>query len=216
MCRRNPDSTIRRWCVWHAAPVQPRGQPRSLWAGIRDAYEPAHAVRCVAFARQYRAAECAWKAAPQWIRVLKCGPVPAPNHLPGPAPVQLTGTTICPTNATRRFACTESGPPTTEYLWITLFQELIQDTIWARRTNASDNGLRRRETPRRDKARAQLRHRAALPIFIARIDPLIDRRNLLYPTPPLGVLQIEHRIRRPVKVICDEGYLPVQRFQGVA
>jgi hypothetical protein len=97
-----------------------------------------------------------------------------------------------------------------------LFQELIQAAICARRTNASDSGLRLRATPRRDKARAQLRHRPALPIVIACINPLIDRRNLLDPTPPLGVLEIEHRIRRPVKVIRDEGYLPVQRFKGVA
>jgi hypothetical protein len=67
-------------------------------------------------------------------------------------------------------------------------------------------------------ARAQARQRLActLPILIRGVDPFIDRRNLLYPTPPLSVLQVEHVALRPVKVIGDEGYLLIQRIEGVA
>jgi hypothetical protein len=65
-------------------------------------------------------------------------------------------------------------------------------------------------------ARAQLRHLPVLPILITRADPFIDRRNLLYPAPPFRVLEVEHGVGRPVKVIRDEGYLPVHRLQGVA
>jgi hypothetical protein len=67
-------------------------------------------------------------------------------------------------------------------------------------------------------ARAHARQRLSgdLPILIRGIDPFIDRRNLPYPTPSLRVLQIEHIVVRPVKVICDEGYLLIQRIEGVA
>ena len=45
---------------------------------------------------------------------------------------------------------------------------------------------------------------------------VIDGRNLLDPAPPVRVLEREHRIRRPVKVVRDEGYLPVDLVQGIA
>jgi hypothetical protein len=48
------------------------------------------------------------------------------------------------------------------------------------------------------------------------VDSLIDARNLADPAPPFGVLQIQNRFRRPVKVIRDEGYLLIQRAEGVA
>jgi hypothetical protein len=44
----------------------------------------------------------------------------------------------------------------------------------------------------------------------------VDGRNLLDPTPPLGVLQVEERVRRPVEVVGDEGYLLVELLEGVA
>jgi hypothetical protein len=48
------------------------------------------------------------------------------------------------------------------------------------------------------------------------VDALIDARDLADPPSPLRVLQIQNRFGRPVKVICDEGYLLVQRAEGVA
>jgi hypothetical protein len=45
---------------------------------------------------------------------------------------------------------------------------------------------------------------------------LIDRRYLLDPAPALRMFQVEDRIGRPVKVISDEGYLLVERSEGVA
>jgi hypothetical protein len=45
---------------------------------------------------------------------------------------------------------------------------------------------------------------------------VIDGRNLLDPAPPVRVLEREHRIRRPVKVVRDEGYLLIKRLEGVA
>jgi len=77
-------------------------------------------------------------------------------------------------------------------------------------------GLRRREALGRFSALAQLRHRITLLIFFACVDPFIDRRDLHNPTPPFCVLQIQHRIGRPVKVKGYEGYLLVQRLEGVA
>ena len=48
------------------------------------------------------------------------------------------------------------------------------------------------------------------------IEALIDRRDLLHPTAPLGMLQGHDLIVRPVEVIGDEGYLLVERLEGVA
>jgi hypothetical protein len=44
----------------------------------------------------------------------------------------------------------------------------------------------------------------------------MDGRDLINPAPTVGVLQVEDRLGRPVKVIGDEGYLLVQRLEGVA
>jgi hypothetical protein len=44
----------------------------------------------------------------------------------------------------------------------------------------------------------------------------IDSGNLLHPTPAVGMLQIHDGLRRPVKVIGDEGYLLVKCFEGIA
>jgi len=46
--------------------------------------------------------------------------------------------------------------------------------------------------------------------------PFVDGRDLLDPSQPVGVLEIDDRLLRPVKVISDEGYLLIQRLQGVA
>ena len=48
------------------------------------------------------------------------------------------------------------------------------------------------------------------------IDPPVDRRDLLHPLPPLGVLQVEHLVPRPVEVVRNERYLLVQQAEGVA
>ena len=57
-------------------------------------------------------------------------------------------------------------------------------------------------------------------LFIRRrlfsVDALIDRGDFLDPSPPIGVLEIQDRLGRPVKVISHEGYLLVQRLEGVA
>jgi len=47
-------------------------------------------------------------------------------------------------------------------------------------------------------------------------DPPIDGRNLVDPTPAISVLEIEDRVRRPVEVIGNEGYLLEERVKGVA
>jgi hypothetical protein len=44
----------------------------------------------------------------------------------------------------------------------------------------------------------------------------VDGRDFLNPPTPLGVFQIENLVRRPMKVIGHEGYLLVERFEGVA
>ena len=44
----------------------------------------------------------------------------------------------------------------------------------------------------------------------------MKRRDLLDPPPALGVLQGEDFLAGPVEVIRDEGYLLVQRLEGVA
>lgn len=46
--------------------------------------------------------------------------------------------------------------------------------------------------------------------------PFVDGRDLLDPPQPVGVLEIDDRLVRPMKVISHEGYLLVQRLQGVA
>jgi hypothetical protein len=48
------------------------------------------------------------------------------------------------------------------------------------------------------------------------VDTPVDGRDFLNPPPPLAVFQIQDRIRRPMKVISHEGYLLVERFEGVA
>jgi hypothetical protein len=56
-----------------------------------------------------------------------------------------------------------------------------------------------------------------IPLFIRfAVRPFVDRRDLVHPPASLRVLERQHRFRRPMKVIGDEGYLPVQRRQGVA
>ena len=44
----------------------------------------------------------------------------------------------------------------------------------------------------------------------------IDRADLLDPPAPIGVLQVEDLVQRPVKVVGDEGYLLLELFEGVA
>lgn len=48
------------------------------------------------------------------------------------------------------------------------------------------------------------------------VELAVNGRDLFHPTPAVGVLQIHHGFERPVKVIGDEGYLLVQRFEGIA
>jgi hypothetical protein len=48
------------------------------------------------------------------------------------------------------------------------------------------------------------------------VDPFVDRRDLVHPPLPLGMFERQYGFGRPMKVIGDEGYLPVQRRQGVA
>jgi hypothetical protein len=40
----------------------------------------------------------------------------------------------------------------------------------------------------------------------------IDGRDLLYPAVALEVIQFEHELRRPVKMISNVGYLLVEGF----
>jgi hypothetical protein len=63
---------------------------------------------------------------------------------------------------------------------------------------------------------AHCRHRSQLPIFVPTVDSLINARDLANPAPPFGVFQIQNRFGRPVKVVCNEGYLLVQCAKGVA
>jgi hypothetical protein len=49
-----------------------------------------------------------------------------------------------------------------------------------------------------------------------RIHPAIDARDLMNPAAPIGVLKLENFGLRPMKVICDIGYLLVKPLQGVA
>jgi hypothetical protein len=48
------------------------------------------------------------------------------------------------------------------------------------------------------------------------VEVLVDRRDLLHPAPTLGMFQIHDPLQRPVEVEGDEGYLLVERFEGVA
>jgi len=48
------------------------------------------------------------------------------------------------------------------------------------------------------------------------VEAPIDRRDLLYPSPPLWMLQIQDLWQRPMEVKRDEGYLLVQGREGVA
>jgi hypothetical protein len=48
------------------------------------------------------------------------------------------------------------------------------------------------------------------------IHALIDGGYFLNPAAPLGMLEIENRLRWPMKVIRNIGYLLVQRLDGVA
>jgi hypothetical protein len=53
-------------------------------------------------------------------------------------------------------------------------------------------------------------------MFFLRVSPFIDRRNLSYPPLALAVLQVQNCVFGPVKVVSHEGYLLVQRLEGVA
>jgi hypothetical protein len=64
--------------------------------------------------------------------------------------------------------------------------------------------------------RGSLRYELLLSPLAAFVHALIDCRNLFNPTPSVGVLEIQNRLRRPVKMISHKGYLLVQRFEGVA
>ncbi|MGB4677906.1 MAG: hypothetical protein WBH90_14380, partial [Aggregatilineales bacterium] len=48
------------------------------------------------------------------------------------------------------------------------------------------------------------------------IHPPVDGRNLLHPLPPVAVLHRQDRLRAPVEVIGDEGYLLDKLVEGVA
>jgi hypothetical protein len=54
-----------------------------------------------------------------------------------------------------------------------------------------------------------------LSVFFA-IYAVIDGRDLPDPPTPLTVFKIQNCVGLPVKVISDEGYLPVQQLEGVA
>jgi hypothetical protein len=48
------------------------------------------------------------------------------------------------------------------------------------------------------------------------LQAFVNCRYFLYPELPLRVLEIQQLRVVPVKVIGDEGYLLIQRFQGIA
>jgi hypothetical protein len=52
--------------------------------------------------------------------------------------------------------------------------------------------------------------------FSAAVQALVDLRDLSHPPAPLRVLQAEDVIQRPVEVESHEGYLLVERGEGVA
>jgi hypothetical protein len=70
-----------------------------------------------------------------------------------------------------------------------------------------------RHVHRRRRPRAHAIH---VPVISRIVHPLVDRRDLTDPPSALAVLEIENRRRWPVKVIRNEGYLPVEQGQGVA
>jgi hypothetical protein len=45
---------------------------------------------------------------------------------------------------------------------------------------------------------------------------LIDSGNFLNPTAPISVFHLHDLGMRPVKVVGDEGYLPIELIEGVA
>jgi hypothetical protein len=56
-----------------------------------------------------------------------------------------------------------------------------------------------------------VREASGISAFLDRIVQLaIDGRDLLYPAVALEVVHIEHKLRRPVKMIGDIGYLFVE------
>jgi hypothetical protein len=61
----------------------------------------------------------------------------------------------------------------------------------------------------------KLRIETGIMIALA-VPALVDGRDLFDPSQPVCVLEIDDGLVRPVKVISDEGYLLVQRLQGVA
>jgi len=55
----------------------------------------------------------------------------------------------------------------------------------------------------------------ALMVSLA-VQALVDPRNLRHPPAALAMFKVEHRRERPVKVKSHEGYLLVERGEGVA
>jgi hypothetical protein len=53
-------------------------------------------------------------------------------------------------------------------------------------------------------------------IGLLTLQALIDCRNLFYPAAPLRMFKVQHFLMTPVKVVSDEGYLLIERFQGIA
>jgi hypothetical protein len=48
------------------------------------------------------------------------------------------------------------------------------------------------------------------------VQALVDPRDLRHPPAALAMVEVEHRRERPVEMKSDEGYLLVQRGEGVA
>jgi len=67
---------------------------------------------------------------------------------------------------------------------------------------------------RRNQASAEGLTAKILSIFAAQLP--IDLADLFHPSVPLGMLQIEDIVERPMEVIGDVRYLLVQSFRGVA
>jgi hypothetical protein len=55
---------------------------------------------------------------------------------------------------------------------------------------------------------------SSLSVLVAQA--LVDRRDLLHPPRPLEVIEGHHGLERPVEVVRHEGYLLVERVEGVA
>jgi hypothetical protein len=94
-----------------------------------------------------------------------------------------------------------------------MLRSAIQEARRVRRRRAISRGPRRRIMPARLRGReaasafAHEGQRPVLPIVIRCIDAFIDCRDLLNPSPPFAVLEIEHVVVRPVKVVGEKGYL---------